>query len=64
MTIKQFIQANRREIDRIIHEYLRMDYGDYGIAPRRVKLNDGERRLWILNIGDLYHWAKEEGAKI
>lgn len=53
MTIREFIKTNRLRIDGVIlHE-----------CPD-VKLNDVERRLWILNDENLYRWARSEGVKI
>ena len=48
----QFIRDNRKEID---------------AAIRRVcdcRLNDRERRLWVLNDEGLYLWARSEGVRI
>jgi hypothetical protein len=53
MKLQDFIKQNRAEID---------------IAIRRVcdncKLNDEERRAWILNDEGLYLWARREGVRI
>jgi hypothetical protein len=56
MTLRQFIAANRDELDDIIARALKMDHN-----PRP---DDDERRLWILNDEGLYHWARSEGVKI
>jgi hypothetical protein len=53
MTLKQFIRDNRDELDRAIHS----------VVPE-VRLNDEERRLWILNDEGLYLWARGEGVRI
>jgi hypothetical protein len=53
MTFKQFIKENRAEID----QYIRR-------ACTNCKLNDAERRLWILNDEGLYMWARGEGVRI
>lgn len=56
MTLKQFIKENRQEIDRVIHARLGSDSG--------VRLNNEERRLWILNDEGLYLWARSERVPI
>ena len=52
-SMRQFIEENRAELD---------------AAIRRVcdncRLNDAERRLWILNDEGLYNWARSEGVNI
>ena len=52
-SLTQFIRENREEID---------------AAIRRVcdncRLNDQERRLWILNDEGLYNWARSEGVRV
>lgn len=53
MTIRQFIQQNRKEIDTVVKQY-------YDI---RVS-NDKERLDWILNDEGLYRWAHYEGVNI
>jgi len=52
-SLGDFIRENRRELDNAI---LRACPG--------VKLNDEERRLWILNDEGLYLWARREGVRI
>lgn len=47
MTLKQFIKENRKEIDSAIKR----------TCPN-ARLNDEERRLWILNEEGLYLWAR------
>lgn len=55
MTMKQFIKENREEIDRGVRRALgRPDY----------RLNDEERRQWILNDEGLYLWARSSGVRI
>jgi len=49
MTLKNFIKQNRKEIDECIRH-----------AGFSGKLNDEERRMWILNEESLYNWAKSE----
>lgn len=48
MKLVQFIKENKEEIDRAIKS----------VTPN-VKLNNEERRLWILNDEGLYRWAKQ-----
>ena len=56
MTLQGFIKANRKELDACILRVLGPDSG--------VRLNDRERRLWILNDEGLYRWARREGVRI
>lgn len=53
MTLQQFIQQHRTEIDAVIKSHVD--------EPR---LNGRERRLWVENEYSLYLWAKDEGVKI
>jgi len=53
MTMREFIKENRAEIDECI---LR-------VCPN-CKLNDEERRNWILNDEALYNWARCSGVRI
>ena len=50
MTMVEFIKQNKEELDKAIHR----------VVPN-VKLNNEERRQWILNDEGLYQWAKREG---
>ena len=52
-TLKQFIKEHRDELDEVIRERL-----------PNARLNDIERRKWILNDEGLYQWAREEGVRI
>lgn len=52
-TLRQFIRENRAEIDAAIHR-----------ACPDLRLNDEERRQWILNDEGLYSWARSEGVQI
>jgi hypothetical protein len=52
-TLSQFIRENRALIDQII---LRQ-------VPN-ARLNDGERKQWILNDEGLYIWARSYGVRI
>jgi hypothetical protein len=53
MTLKNFIRANKEELDECIRR----------VCPN-CRLNDNERRLWILNDEGLYRWARSEGVRI
>jgi hypothetical protein len=53
MTIKDFIKQNKTEIDSAIKR----------VVPN-ARLNDQERRLWILNDEGLYNWARSQRVKI
>ena len=52
-TLKMFISQHREEIDTVIRK-----------ACPNCRINDAERRLWILNDEFLYLWARGEGVKI
>jgi len=52
MSLTQFIKENKSEIDSAIKK----------VVPN-ARLNDGERRLWILNDEGLYRWARSCGWK-
>ena len=53
MTLKEFIKENKDGIDEVIEFHC-----------SNCKLNNTERREWILNDEDLYRWAKREGVRI
>lgn len=53
-SLRQWIKENRKEIDAVI---LR-------VCPNIRWLNDGERRLWVLNDEGLYLWARSEGVNV
>lgn len=53
MSLTQFIKENRTEIDAAIKS----------VVPN-AKLNDQERRMWVLNDEGLYRWAKSNKVKI
>lgn len=55
MTLSEFIKKNRDDIDAGIRRAL--DDPDY-------RLNNEERRLWILNDEGLYRWARSAGVRI
>lgn len=53
MTLKEFIKENKDELDTAIQK-----------ASPGTRLNDSERRQWILNDESLYRWARSEGVKV
>lgn len=53
MTMREFIKTNRAEIDKAIKKRL----PDY-------RLNDQDRRDWIMNDESLYSWARSEGVRV
>ena len=53
MTMATFIRENRKEIDAAIKR-----------VCDNCRLNDRERRLWILNDEGLYRWARSEGVRV
>ncbi len=61
-SIKSFIKENRDEIDFCIQKAL----GTFGtkVSRKEQRINDEERRLWILNDEGLYWWARKEGVQI
>ena len=73
MTLKQFITDNRDELDQAIRRVRdcvpatascncsrsRTDHYHEG-----ERINDSERREWILNDEGLYRWARAEGVRI
>jgi len=56
MTLRQFIKKHRAELDTCIARAID--------EPKNPRANDEERRMWILNDNELYHWARSEGVKI
>lgn len=73
MTLAQFIRENRGAIDAAIRRqvghvprtascYCSRSGTDHYHEPDR--LNDAERRLWVLNDEGLYSWAREEGVRV
>lgn len=54
MTLKEFIKQNRKELDEAIRR----------VCPNIPRLNDEERRVWILNDEGLYRWARAERVRI
>lgn len=55
MTLSNFIKENKEEIDTGIKRYLNRP---------EMRLNNEERRQWILNDEGLYRWARSEGVRI
>ena len=53
MTLRNFIKENKEELDACIKT-----------VCSNCKLNNDERRLWILNDESLYLWARREGVRI
>lgn len=53
MQLRQFIRENRKELDEAIRS----------VVPD-ARVNDDERRLWILNDEGLYNWARRSGCRI
>jgi len=53
MTLREFIKENKEEIDRHIKN-----------VCSNCRLNNEERRGWILNDEGLYLWARREGVRI
>lgn len=74
MTLKQFIYEHRQELDETINRVLghvprtascRCPLsGTDHTHNDAARLDDAERRLWILNDEGLYRWARSEGVKI
>lgn len=55
MRMDKFIQANKEQLDNAIKSK---------VKNSGFKINNEERRLWILNDEGLYNWARSEGVKI
>lgn len=63
MTLRDFIRQHRAELDAAINNHLHPErYNDPPMPGE--KLNDDERRQWILNDEGLYNWARSAGVKI
>jgi len=52
-SLTNWIKENRRQIDEAIRR-----------AVPNARIDDAERRLWILNDEGLYRWAKSERVNI
>ena len=53
MTMQEFIKQNKEELDEAIKR-----------VCSNCRLNNEERRQWILNDEGLYNWARSEGVRI
>ena len=53
MTLQEFIDDNRAELDLMIRT---------AIDQPNFDLDDDERRLWVMNDEGLYNWALESGV--
>lgn len=61
-SLMTFVRQNRKALDVAIRRAMNCDRKhEAGIAHR---LNDEERRLWVLNDEDLYRWAEREGVRL
>lgn len=58
MTLREFIKQHRTELDEGIRDRLKSCSG------KEYRLNDEERRLWILNDEGFYLWARSEGVRL
>lgn len=54
-TLREFIREHREEIDAGVRRYLKQP---------NLRLNDEERRQWVLNDEGLYNWARSEGVRV
>lgn len=54
-SLREWIKENRDELDACIIR---------ACGGRPAHLNDGERRLWVLNDEGLYSWAKSDRVNI
>lgn len=57
MTIREFINKYRAELDRAINTRLNRDG-----TPQHYSVE--ECRQWVLNDESLYNWARSEGVRI
>lgn len=53
LSLAQWIKANRREIDQCIRR-----------VCDNCRIDDAERKLWVLNDEGLYNWARHDGARV
>lgn len=66
-SLADFIREHRAELDSaILGAIYRYDgKGGRGTIPDdHERLNDAERRNWILNDEGLYSWARSEGVRL
>ena len=52
-SLSSWIKENRTEIDAAIRS-----------SVPNARIDDAERRMWILNDEGLYNWAKSEGVNV
>jgi len=74
MSMTEFIEKNRAELDSAINKALNFvprsascdcrKSGTDHIHENGRSLNNSERRLWVLNDAGLYAWARSEGVRI
>jgi len=74
MKLSEFIKQNKAEIDEAIGRAMGFvprqascncpKQGTDHYHTRELRLNNEERRQWILNDEGLYNWARSEGVKI
>lgn len=62
MSIQTFIKNHRSELDQAITRALTR-YDKPGFQ-REIRIDDEERRQWVLNDEGLYNWARSEGVRI
>jgi hypothetical protein len=54
ISLREWIKENRAELDTCIRR----------ACPNLARLDDAERRQWVLNDEGLYNWARSEGVKV
>jgi hypothetical protein len=74
MTLRDFIKENRAEIDAAITRAVShvprqagcdcSKQGTDHYHTNKVRIDNAERRAWILNDEGLYRWARSEGVRI
>lgn len=74
MKLSEFIKKNKNEIDEAIGRAMGFvprqasctcpKRGTDHYHPLEGRLNNDDRRQWILNDEGLYNWARSEGVKI
>ena len=57
-SMREFIRENREELDRAINSAIGSCEGQHS------RLNDSDRRDWIMNDEGLYNWARSEGVRV
>lgn len=55
MTLRVWMKENRLELDTAIARAMKVSF---------YRLNDHQRRLWVLNDEGLYNWAKSDGVRL